>query len=197
MRSIIIFILLSGFALQVSAQKKRSSWRNEWRNNIIKIDDDLLANSEGFRYVRSKDGRAFPFWNMGDYVVIDSKQIRPVTNVLDFRPVFISEIFVERDFQASAFHYSTQGPEGYGAVTKLIYQNYRERSNTEILGSKMPYREFRVTMTAEILPNTNQGMWRIESTHSYGNKFKDKGYVEFFGYIYNEQDTVRWHWFMI
>lgn len=156
------------------------------------MDDDLLSNSQGFRYgfVRTKI-KAFPLWNMGDYQVIDSKEIREIRNVLGFRPFFITEIFRERDFRERAFHYTVKGPDNFGAVCKLVYQNYWDKSNSEILGFKAPYREYNVSMAVEILPNTvEKTSWKVESLHNYGSKYKDKGFTDFFGRIYNETDTI-------
>lgn len=189
MKKLLIVIALMCVVGEISAQRRA----RDWRKNIIKIDDDLLANSQGYRYdfVRSKL-KAFSLWNMGDYQVIDSREIRPVRNVLDFRPVFITEIFRERDFRARAFHYTIRGPENFGAVCKVVYQNYWDRPTTEILGFKMPYREYNVNMAVEVLPNTGEKTaWRVESFHNYGNQYKDQGFTQFFGRIYNESDTIH------
>lgn len=189
MKQLLIFCLLLCFIGDISAQRRA----RDWRKNIIKIDDDLLANSQGFRYGQSKI-RAFPLWNMGDHQVIDSKEIRAIRDVINFRPVFLIEIFRERNFRARAFHYTVKGPDNFSAVCKVVYQNYWDRPTTEILGAKLVHREYNVSMAVEILPNTgDSATWKIESFHNYGSKYKDKGFTEFLGRIYNETDTVHVH----
>lgn len=186
MKHLIIFLSFLLIGHELTAQRQRRNWRD----NTMKLDQDFVANSELARYFPTKM-RAFPLWNMGSFVVIDSREIRPVRNVLNFRPVFFVEILRERDFQERAFRYTVKGPDNFGAVCKILYQNYWERPNVEILGINMPYREYNVSMAAEILPNTGQGAsWRIESVHNYGTKYKEKGWYEFFGKIYSATDTL-------
>lgn len=163
------------------------------RVGLMKIDEDLEVNSTScFLEISKLSFKSVPLWRMGDYSVTESKTQWMTVQGLDWTPrfTFITEGFTERDWNDRKHYYALSGPNDFKAQCNFILQAFSDNRNIELNKSTWTNtREYRINLMAELFNNSGVG-WKIEATHAHGSKLKAKGFYEFLGKLYNQQDTI-------